>query len=117
MDFKSAIARAVAAAVGMEQEQAFGLLETPPNKALGDYAFPCFRLAKELRKAPPAIAAELAGSIVLPAGVQKAEAAGPYVNFSLDRAAFAAATLDRVFAEGAQYGRQEIGHGKNVCID
>ena len=84
---------------------------------MGDYAFPCFKLAKTLRKAPPVIARELADAFVLPQGVARAEAAGGYVNFYLDKAAQAKAVLERVFAEGERYGGSDLGRGRNVCID
>lgn len=67
---------------------------------MGDYAFPCFRLAKAMRKAPPAIAEELRAGITLPSSITKAEVKGGYLNFFEDRAGAASATIKRVLAEG-----------------
>jgi len=117
MDFKASIASALSAACALPAEELINWLETPPSPEMGDYAFPCFRLAKTLKKAPPVIAAELAGALALPAGVQSARAEGGYLNFTLDKAAQAKAVLERVFAEGERYGGSDIGGGRNVCID
>jgi arginyl-tRNA synthetase len=117
MDFRQAIASALATPTGLPAEELSYWLETPPTPDMGDFAFPCFKLAKTLRKAPPVIAGELALALILPAGVAKAEAAGGYVNFYLDKSAQAKAVLSRVFAEGARYGSSDMGGGRNVCID
>ncbi len=117
MDFKRAIAEALAKPAAMHADELINWLETPPSPEMGDYAFPCFKLAKTLRKAPPAIAAQLADEIVLPQGVAKAAPAGGYVNFFLDKAAQAKAVLEKVFAENERYGGSDIGKGRNVCID
>lgn len=117
MDFKASIASALSAACALPAEELINWLETPPSPEMGDYAFPCFRLAKTLKKAPPVIAAELAGALTLPAGVQSARAEGGYLNFTLDKAAQAKAVLERVFAEGERYGGSNVGGGRNVCID
>ena len=84
---------------------------------MGDYAFPCFRLAKAMRKAPPAIAEELRAGITLPSSITKAEVKGGYLNFFEDRAGAASATIKRVLAEGENYGHSDEGSGKNVCVE
>ncbi|MEN6339692.1 MAG: arginine--tRNA ligase [Clostridiaceae bacterium] len=117
MDFKGSIASALSAACALPAEELINWLETPPSPEMGDYAFPCFRLAKTLKKAPPVIAAELAGTLTLPEGVASARAEGGYINFTLDKRALAKAVLERVFAEGERYGGSNLGGGKNVCID
>lgn len=121
MDFKTLIAAAIAAALpapaALPAEEIAGMLETPPNPEMGDFAFPCFKLAKTLRKAPPLIAGELAAAVELPQGVEKAAATGAYVNFTLDRAAQARAVLARIDREGGRYGGSDVGAGRNVCID
>ncbi len=117
MDFKQIIASALAVHTGLLAEELYSWLETPPSPEMGDYAFPCFRLAKTLKKAPPVIAQELVSALTLPEGVAKAEAAGGYVNFYLDQSTRAKAVLERVFAEGERYGGSDMGGGRNVCID
>ena len=66
MDFKAEIASAIAQTLDIDKNDVLEAVEIPPDKAMGDYAYPCFRLAKVLRKAPPLIAADLAEKIQLP---------------------------------------------------
>ncbi len=117
MDAKLTIATSIAEAAGLETGELLGFLETPPDPAMGDYAFPCFKLARALKKAPPAIAAELHAKLVLPAGIERAEVAGGYLNFFADKADLAGKTLARVKSEGNAYGNDDIGRGKNVCVE
>ncbi len=93
-----------------------GLLEVPPDTEMGDYAFPCFRLAKALRMAPPKIAQTLSD------GWQheetaSAKAVNGYLNFFLNRVNFATQTLDAVLKAGENYGSSDEGNGKTVCLD
>lgn len=92
------------------------LIEVPPNPELGDYAFPVFSLAKVMRKAPNMIAAELAGKISSE-NFEKIEANGPYLNFFINKNIFARTVLDEVKAEKDDYGKSNIGEGKNVVLD
>src|SRR5919199_3012446 len=92
-------------------------IEVPPSIQLGDYAFPCFPLAKLLRKAPQAIASELAAAFHPTALVKEARAAGPYVNFFVDRTAYSRAGLSAILDQGLGYGRSAEGAGKTVVID
>jgi arginyl-tRNA synthetase len=92
-------------------------IEVPPSIQLGDYAFPCFPLAKILRKAPPAIANNLAAAFQPTALIKEARATGPYVNFFVDRMAYSRAGLGAILAQGAGYARSSEGEGKTVVID
>ena len=83
---------------------------------MGDIAFPAFSLAKVERKAPQAIASEIAEKIDT-AGFEKVVATGPYINFFLDKAAISNDILRAVISEKADYGQQDIGHGQNVTLD
>jgi len=93
------------------------LVQVPADAAMGDFAFPCFQLAKALRKAPPAIAADLAARIEKGPPFDKIEAVGGYVNFFLSRAALAAAVLGQIGSQGDRYGEADIGRGKTIVID
>lgn len=117
MDTRNDIALAISAATGIDAAELLSYIEIPPDSSMGDYAFPCFRLAKAMRKAPAAIAAELKDKLALPAGITRAEAAGGYLNFFEDRAGAAAATIMRVLNEGENYGHSSEGQGKNVCVE
>lgn len=117
MENRLKIAAALAAETGLDAGELTGWLETPPDPAMGDYAFPCFKLAKTLRKAPNAIAAELSEKIGHIDGIARVEAAGGYLNFFADRNALAAATISRVLDAGSGYGDSDIGGGRNVCVE
>ena len=117
MEYRLLIAEALAPLAGLSAEEIMGMMETPPDPEMGDYAFPCFKLAKTLRKAPPLIAKDIAERITLPEGVEKAEPMGGYLNFTVSRAARAKAILERVFAEGERYGGSSEGAGRHICID
>ena len=69
----------------LDKEKIDGILEIPPKDDMGDFAFPCFQLAKVFRKAPNMIATELAEKIPASDDVSKVEAMGPYVNFFLNK--------------------------------
>lgn len=93
-----------------------GYLEVPPERSMGDYAFPCFKLSKALHKAPPQISAALAQAIDAPSVCQP-KALGGYLNFDLNRDNFAAQTVQAVLAADGRYGSSEVGRGKTICID
>ena len=125
MDTKMSLAQVIAKAMeccnpGMEGlpccEEICNFLEIPPQKEMGDYAFPCFKLSRVLRMAPPQIAAKLAAAI--DAGdLCDAKQMGGYLNFYLNRDNFAQKTLETVLAAGEAYGAGEEGNGKTVCLD
>lgn len=115
--FHADAVRLLAPHLPLDQAEITALLAAPPDPSLGDIAFPCFTLAKRLRKAPPAIAAELAAQIA-PAGViARVQAAGPYLNIFLDRAGAGARLLADALAAGDTWGNSAVGNGETVCVD
>lgn len=92
------------------------LLAVPPDPAMGDYAFPCFRLAKVLRMAPPKIAITLTEQWTHE-DVARVEAVNGYLNFFLNRVNFARNTLEAVLEAGERWGASDTGAGKTVCLD
>ncbi|MBW2987638.1 arginine--tRNA ligase, partial [Candidatus Woesearchaeota archaeon] len=84
--------------VELSPEQIDSLLEIPPDTTLGDYAFPCFALAKIKKKSPQQIAQELVGEIKIQPPVEKIKFVGPYVNFFIDKAFFAQRILTQPLA-------------------
>lgn len=116
MDYKKIIAERIKENVDLELDFIKGLIEIPPKPEMGDYAFPCFQLAKTLRKSPNAIAEELKGKLCKDY-FEKIENLGPYLNFFVDKATFTKDTLDKILKEGEDYGRSEIGKGKNVVVE
>ena len=102
-------------ATGLSTADIIALLEYPPDKALGDIAFPCFRLSKQLRKAPNMIAADLAAAFAENDRVSVC-AAGPYVNFKLKDGEYAR-ILKSIAEKGESYGKKGTGEGKTVVLD
>ncbi len=99
----------------LKQEQIYQLLEIPPNRDLGDIAFPCFSLAKEYRKSPQLIAAELGEQI--DDKQVRVEVVGAYLNFFFKRAVYAEQLLAAALFSEHVYGENEQGKGKTVIID
>ncbi|MCR4906293.1 MAG: arginine--tRNA ligase [Clostridiales bacterium] len=122
-NFKHQTAEAIASAVlaaspdaGLPAEEIEGLLEYPPDPAMGDLAFPCFRLSKILRQAPPKIAAALADNLRdFPLGT--VTAIGGYLNFKVNADYLAQQVLTAIEEQGDRYGSSEIGRGKTVVLD
>lgn len=117
MDFKVEIAKKICGLVDMEFDKVLGLIEIPPQSNMGDYAFPCFQLAKVMRKSPNMIAAELSGKVQADNVVEKAEAAGGYLNFFINKGEYIKQTVAEVLTEGEKFGSSEEGKGKNVIVE
>ena len=114
MDYKELIAGNISAVTGLEKDKVFELIEIPPRLDMGDFAFPCFTLAKTLRKAPPLIATELAANEAITNGAKeelKAAAVGPYLNFKLDRKVLAKELITEIRTAGDTYGTEKLGEG------
>lgn len=116
MDYKSYIAQRLKIE-NMDEQSVAGMLEVPPTNDMGDYALPCFRLAKVLRKSPALIASELAASFPRDGIISEVTAVNGYLNFKVDRVGYAEATLAEVLHKGEKYGSSDIGGGKTICID
>lgn len=115
--FKEQIALTLAPLIDWEPERVVAALELPPNAKMGDLAFPCFQLAPQLRKAPPAIAADLAERYQLPTAVAKVQVVGGYLNFFLHPHVIADQVLGSILAAGDTYGNSQQGAGKTIVID
>ena len=118
MNQKSAVVSALSPVLAEHlTEQAIEqLIEVPSHAEHGDLAFPVFQLAKVFRKAPQAIAQEVADQVDA-SKFDKVVAMGPYVNFFLKRGAVVNETLHAVLEGGASYGQSDLGQGRNVVID
>lgn len=117
--FLREVIRRIQEASQLEATAIADALTYPPSPDLGDVAFPCFLLAKERRKAPPAIAAELLEEAFRDPGdlLESAEAAGPYINIKFRRSAFARWVLTEAFEAGEAFGRSGEGDGRVIAID
>ena len=117
MDYKKQIAELISDAAELEEGVVCSLIETPPNSEMGDYAFPCFTLAKTLRKAPPLIAQDIAAKLGKADGIERVDVKGAYINFFTDKALLAGETVKEVICRGTDYGKSDMGGGRNVCLD
>ena len=117
-DFKVAIGNCLKEKIeDLSLEEILGLIEIPPNKDMGDYAFPCFKLAKVFRKAPNMIAADLAESIEVKGDISKVMPMGGYVNFFVNKSQLATNVINDVLTQKDTYGKSKLGEGKTVVID
>ena len=117
-DFKVAIANCLKEKIeDLTLEEIVALIEVPPNKEMGDFAFPCFRLAKVFRKAPNMIAADLAESIEAKDEISKVMPLGGYVNFFVNKSQLAENVIKDVLTKKENYGHSDLGQGKAVVID
>jgi len=88
-----------------------------PDSELGDYAFPCFSLAKCLKKSPQHIASELASKLKPDSIIEKIEAAGPYVNFFINKKSMIEQTIKKVLKEKGRYGSSEEGKKQDIALE
>ena len=102
-------------AQGLPEDLA-ALLEVPPDKSMGDYAFPCFKLSKALRMGPPMIAQKLASAVEKPE-IARVECVGGYLNFFFNRENFARELMSAIMAAPEKWGSSQDGQGKTVCMD
>ncbi len=117
MDFKYEAAKLIAKAADMEIDEVLGMIEVPANKEMGDYAFPCFKLAKKFRKAPNLIAADICGKLEGSDSFTKIECVAAYINFFTDKSSYAKTVIESVNNAGAKYGESSEGEGKTIVID
>ncbi|MDO5398850.1 MAG: arginine--tRNA ligase [bacterium] len=117
MDFKKYIIEKLGEYTGLERAVIEKSVEVPPEEKLGDLAFPCFPLARVLRKAPPLIAKEMAEKFAGDTVLDRCEAVGGYLNFFYNRAEFIGDTISAVKAAGEGWGSSDMGGGKTVLVE
>ena len=102
---------------GLETAEIREMIETPADSSMGDYALPCFKLARVLRKAPPMIAKGIAEAIADDPMFAKVEQVNAYVNMFLAREAFAGEVISEVNEKDADYGRSDLGENRKVIVE
>ena len=102
---------------GFDQSDIEKLIETPPNYDLGDYALPCFKFAKSLRKSPNIIAEDITKELEGNEYFEKIANNGGYINFFVNKTLLAKNVLGEVAEKGEDFGRSDMGKGGNVTID
>ena len=117
-DFKLELAQIISSQIlGFTVDEVKNMIETPVNTEMGDYAFPCFRLAKTLRKAPPVIAQEIAGNIETSDFIEKVEHVNAYINFFINKETYVSSVLASVLENKQKFGYVKPNSKGNVVID
>lgn len=117
IDFKKIIGEKIAKVIEMKASEITSYIEIPPNTDMGDYAFPCFKLAKELKKAPPLIANEIKEKLELDENIEKVEIIGGYLNFYINKLALTKNVLVEIDKAGNNYGSNNTGNGKTILVE
>lgn len=114
---KEKVATLLAKESGLKSDELLPLLEIPPKQDMGDYAFPCFTLAKAFKQNPTLIAQDLAFKLSkdLPKEIEKVYSSGPYINFIENKTLFAKKIISH--ANKKDFGKNKLGEGKKICID
>ena len=102
---------------GFSADEIASFIEVPPTREVGDYALPCFRFSKTLRKSPVMIANELKDAFSCDEAISSAEAVNGYLNFRLNRVGFSLGVVDDIIKEGESFGSSKEGAGRAICID
>ena len=117
-DFKQEISNKISKIVNINEEELKTYIEIPKDTKNGDYAFPCFRLAKSLKKSPQVIANEIKEKIeVDEALIEKIDVAGGYLNFYINKTKLVEETLNELDAKKEKYGASNVGNGKNIIVE
>lgn len=117
LDFKEKISEEISKITKIDKNELYEYIEMPSDNKMGDYAFPCFRLAKTMKKSPQIIANELKDGISLGNEFEKVEVINGYINFFVNNKRLVENVLEEVEEKKENYGSSEIGKGKNIVID
>ncbi len=117
-DFKKKLSDVLGKSIPqLTQEEILAMIEIPPNSEMGDFAFPCFKLAKVFRKAPNLIAEDIATNLHKGDFIERVETAGAYLNFFIDKKHFIKSVIGEVLLKKETYGSSLMGNGKNVIVE
>lgn len=117
-DYRDLIAEAVMNATeGLEKEDVKALVEIPADSKMGDYALPCFKLAKVMRKAPPLIVKDIAEKIADDPLFEKVEQVNAYVNIFISRKVYMEDVLKEACTRGSDFGKSTLGQGRKVIVE
>lgn len=118
INFKKVIAYKISKVIDIDEKEIEGYIEVPSNKEMGDYSFPCFRLAKVLKKSPQIIAEELKEKLIFEnEEITKVEVVNGYLNFFINNLQLVKEVLKEIDEKKDKYGSSDMGKGKNVVVD
>lgn len=118
INFKKEIAQKIGQVIQIEENELESYIEKPKDSSFGDYAFPCFRLAKNLKKAPPIIANEIKEKMKIDTDIiEKVEVVGGYLNFYVSKKRLFQEVFQEINNKKQEYGSSNIGNGKNIIVE
>ncbi len=119
VDFKKELALSIESALGgkFSVAEIKALIEVPPTPDMGDYALPCFRLCKALKKSPDEVSKDLAENMMLPEGIENLEPKGPYLNFFVGKEILAKDVLKEVLTKKDNFGKSTIARGQRLMVE
>ena len=117
IDYKELIAEKIANAINLDKNEIKQYIEIPPQSDMGDFAFPCFKLAKTLRKSPVQIADEIKEKISEDEYIEKIETKSGYLNFYINNTKLVEEVLKEINNHENDFGKSNEGTGKTVLID
>lgn len=118
LDFKKELAIKISEVLKLNSEEIVKYIEIPPTSDLGDYAFPCFKLAKELKKSPIDIAIDIQNNLNIDNNIiEKLDIIGGYINIYINKTTLIKEVFNEINKSKEKYGFTNIGNGKNVVID
>ena len=118
IDFKEKIAEEINKVLELSKDEVKSFLEIPKDKKMGDYALPCFKLAKQMKKSPVIIADEIKEKIEMPNEyISKIENVNGFLNIFINNDVLIKDLLDEMDQQKENYGSSKLGNGKNIVID
>lgn len=118
IDFKDKIAEETSKVLELTKEELKEYIEIPKDTKMGDYALPCFKLAKEMKKSPVIIANEIKEKIEMPNKyISKIEAVNGFLNIFINNEILIENVLDEMESKKENYGSSNIGNGKNIIVE
>lgn len=118
IDYKKEIAKIIGSIVKIDDKEIKKMVEKPANNEMGDFSFPCFKLAKELKKSPMIIAQEICEKMKLDAEVfEDIEIVNGYINFFVNKERIIKEVLEEVSNKKEEYGKSTLGAGQNIIVE
>ena len=118
IDYKKEIAKIIGSIVKIDDKEIKKMVEKPANNEMGDFSFPCFKLAKELKKSPMIIAQEICEKMKLDAEVfEDVEIVSGYINFFVNKERIVKEVLEEVSNKKEEYGKSTLGVGQNIIVE
>ncbi len=118
INFKKEVAKLINSIVNIPIDELEEYIEIPKDSNMGDYAFPCFKLAKTLKKAPTQIAEKIKNGIKnIPECIENIEVVGGYINFYIEKNILIKEVIQEIDLKKSEYGKTDIGNNENIVID